>query len=319
MTEPMPMPMYRHIAEKLRQQIKSGELAPGDQLKTEAELMEEYGRDGKLSRNTVRDAIRLLVGRGLVETRPGQGTFVVRKEQPFLTTLTPDPESGGAEDEIFRSEVHRQGREPEETTPRVEVQPAPAVVASRLDMAEGTPVISRYQERSIDGTPWSLQTTFYPMEFVTRGATDLLKPENISGGWRGVLKYLEAALGVRQVGWRDTIIARPPHGTERAFFGLSDKVQVAIFEFRRTSFDEDGKPIRFTVTVYPADRNQFEMEAGPVPPRTRRAQRQPTESSADREEGPAGGVAARTIKPWIRPRARRAQPRHVKWGPIETA
>ena len=54
---------------------------------------------------------------------------------------------------------------------------------------------------------------------------------------------------------------------ERVFFGLSEKVQVAIFEFRRTGYDENGTPIRFTVTVYPADRNQFQMEAGPVPPR----------------------------------------------------
>ena len=49
------------------------------------------------------------------------------------------------------------------------------------------------------------------------------------------------------------------------FFGLSDKAQAAIFEFQRTSYDEDGKPIRFALTVYPADRNQFEMEAGRVP------------------------------------------------------
>ena len=261
------MPLYRKIAEDLRGQIKTGELAPGDRLKSEAELMEEYGQDGKASRNTVRDAIRLLVGRGLVETRAGQGTFVIRKTEPFLTRLTQDPESGGVEDEIFRSEVHRQGREPEESTPRVEVQPASAPVASALGLAEEAPVISRHQERSIDGTPWSLQTTFYPMEFVTEGgATDLLKPDDISGGHReGVLKYLESTLGVRQVGWRDRVIARPPLGHERGFFGLSDKAPVAIFEFQRTSYGEDGKPIRFTLTVYPADRNQFEMEAGRIP------------------------------------------------------
>ena len=31
-------PMYQQIAEKLRAQIESGELAPGDQLPTELEL-----------------------------------------------------------------------------------------------------------------------------------------------------------------------------------------------------------------------------------------------------------------------------------------
>jgi GntR family transcriptional regulator len=287
-----PMPLYRQIFEDLRSQIESGELSPGDQLKSEAELMEEYGRDGKASRNTVRDAVRLLVGRGLVETRAGQGTFVVRKTQPFLTRLTLDPESGGFEDEIFRSEAQRHGREPEETTPRVEVQPASALVAARLGVAEGTPVISRHQERSIDGTPWSLQTVYYPMEFVTGGgATDLLVPGDISGGQtEGVLKYLESTLGVKQAGLRDMIIARPPRGPEKRFFGLSDKVQVAVVELQRASYDEDGKPIRFALTVYPADRNQFEMVMGRVPPPDTTApdESSPTESSADGEEAPSG-------------------------------
>src|SRR5690349_9297049 len=141
-----PMPLYRTIAEDLRRQISTGELAPGDRLKSEAELMEAYGRDGKASRNTVRDAIKFLASRGLVETRAGQGTFVAETMQPFLTRLTQDPESAGFEDEVYRSEVQRQGREPVETTPRVEVQPASALIASRLAVDEGTPVISRHQE-----------------------------------------------------------------------------------------------------------------------------------------------------------------------------
>jgi GntR family transcriptional regulator len=181
--------------------------------------------------------------------------------QPFVTRLTVDPERGGVEDTVYKSEAERQGRAPEETRPRVEVQPASDLVASWLELGGGAQVISRHQERRIDGIP-SLQTTFYPMEFVTRGATQLLVADDIADG---VVKYLEAELGIKQVGWRDTIIARPPAGHERAFFDLSDKVPVAVLEFRRTSFDENGKPIRFTVTVYPADRNQFELEAGRVP------------------------------------------------------
>lgn len=262
----MSEPMYRQIADDLRHQIESGALASGQQLKSEVELREEYGAAGVVSRNTVRDAIKLLVARGLVETRPGQGTFVMRKVQPFVTTLTGDPEGGGAgEGTVYESEIQRNGRIPEETLPRVEVQAASDLVASQLQLEAGAQVISRHQERRIDGTPWSLQTTFYPMEFVTRGATQLLMAENFK---EGMVKTLEANLGIKQVGWRDTIIARPPDGYERAFFGLSDKGLVAIIEFRRTSYDENGKPIRFTVTVFPADRNLFEMETGRIPPPT---------------------------------------------------
>ena len=79
----MPDPLYRQIAEDLRQQIESGELPPGSQLRTELELREHYDA----SRNTIRDAVKLLITRGLVATRPGQGTFVVDKIEPFTITL----------------------------------------------------------------------------------------------------------------------------------------------------------------------------------------------------------------------------------------
>jgi GntR family transcriptional regulator len=265
----MPEPMYRIIADDLDRRIKSGELAPGGQLMSEVALREEYGQgeDSKASRNTVRDAIKLLVARGLVETRPGQGTFVVRKVLPFVSRLNTDPESGGIEDGVYKAEVGERGRTPEETRPRVEVQRPESIVAHELELEAGEQVISRHQERSIDGTAWSMQTTFYPIRFVERGATQLLMAEDIA---EGMVKYLEEKLNIKQVGWRDQITGRPPTGNERAFFTLSDKVQVAIIEFRRTSYDETGVPIRHTVTVYPADRNQFELEAGAVPDRTKR-------------------------------------------------
>ena len=73
----MPEPMYKRVAEDLRSKIESAQIAPGSQLPTELELMEDYGerfgdssgRGSTISRNTVRDAIKLLVARGLVVTR----------------------------------------------------------------------------------------------------------------------------------------------------------------------------------------------------------------------------------------------------------
>ena len=86
-------PMYRQIAHDLRRQIESGELPRGAQLPTELELRDEY----EASRNTIRDAVKWLITRGLVETRSGQGRFVVERIIPFVTTLTGDPTtaSGG--------------------------------------------------------------------------------------------------------------------------------------------------------------------------------------------------------------------------------
>ena len=279
----MPEPMYKRVAEDLRGRIESGHIAPGSQLPTELELMEEYGEKFgaaservSISRNTVRDAIKLLVTRGLVMTRPGKGTFVVRKIDPFVSTLSGSPEIGretvrymsevdryGSEEvDRYGSEVEASGRKPYVTVPRVEVQRAAGRVASHLGLAEGTMVISRYQERSIDETPWSMQTTFYPMEWVTRGADRLLIAENITDG---IIKYVEDVLGVKQVGLHDLITARVANSHEVAFFDLPDDGQVAVFEVSRVGFDEHGQPLRLTVTVYPADRNYLAYDEGQVP------------------------------------------------------
>jgi GntR family transcriptional regulator len=253
-------PMYRQIAEDLRSKIEAGELARGTQLPTEIELRDQYNA----SRNTVRDAIKWLITRGLVETRPGQGTFVVEKITPFVSTLTGDPETGfgGGEDDIYDLEVKATRREPTASVPRVEIQQVNDVTAPELQLGEGTTVVSRHQRRFIDGTPWSLQTSFYPMRYVVDGAARLTDPTDIS---QGTVSYLRETLGIDQAGWRDMIVVRAPNQIETAFFKLPDDGRVPVVETRRTTFDSRGMPVRLTVSVYPADRNQFAVNVGKVP------------------------------------------------------
>jgi GntR family transcriptional regulator len=255
----MAQPMYHQIADDLRARIESGELGPGAQLPTELELRDRY----EASRNTIRDAIKRLTSLGLVETRPGQGTFVVRKIDPFVTTLSVDPDTGrgGGEGATFLSEVSEQHRVPVQSTPRVEVQAPSDEVALRLRIEPGTQVISRHQQRFINNVPWSLQTSYYPMEFVTSGkAPKLLMAEGIEPG---AVSYIEEVMGIKQVGYRDWITGRTPNPTEQAFFGIPH--DATVFEIFRTSFDQTGKPLRVTVTVYPMDRNQFIVNVGDLP------------------------------------------------------
>jgi DNA-binding GntR family transcriptional regulator len=120
----VPEPMYRLIAEDLRQKIESAELAPGSQLGTELELRDSYSA----SRTTIREAVKWLVIRGLVETRPGQGTFVTAKFEPFVTTLSGDWQEesglGGGEGRAALAEVQARKRTPEVSEPSVEVKKA---------------------------------------------------------------------------------------------------------------------------------------------------------------------------------------------------
>lgn len=276
-------PMYQRIAEDLRKRIELGAtlvppsdgpatpepapvepgqlpaaLRPGSQLPTELELCDVY----TASRNTIRDAIKRLISLGLVETRQGQGTFVAQKIDPFVTVLA-DPAFGvgvGEGGATYLSQVSAEHREPRVTTPRVEVQAPPEVIARRLRVPMSTQVVSRHELRYIDDVPWSMQTSFYPMEFITTGATRLLVAEDIEGG---AVHYLGTAIGLEQVGYRDWITARSPDRDEQEFFGISHEAMV--FENFRTAFDQNKKPMRVTVTVFPTDRNQFIVNVGEVP------------------------------------------------------
>lgn len=254
----MAEPLYRQIAEDLRTKIESGELAQGSQLATEGELKDLYSA----SRNTVRDAIKWLTTLGLVETRPGQGTFVVEKINPFVTTLTVDP--GGGSTKIYKAAVAASGRTPTSSEPRVEIQLATQVVARALRLEDGAQVVSRHQQRFIDDTPWSLETTFYPMSLVEGGATRLLLPTDIDDG---VLTYLAKACDIKRVGYRDTISVRPPDENEAWFFRLPADGRISVFEIHRVGFAKDDNRIQLTITVYPADRNRFRINVGEVPDR----------------------------------------------------
>lgn len=252
-------PMWRQIAEDLRVKIESGQLGSGGKpLPSELELRDTYSA----SRNTVRDAVKWLVYRGLVATRPGQGTFVVKKIDPFVTRLSTNYGAGpNAEESAYLSEITARKRTPVVETPRIEIQRASDLIAGELRLTEGTSVLSRHQERFIDGTPWSLQTSFYPMEFVEK-APRLIQAENIA---EGVVAYIEQAVGRKQAGWRDRFTVRAPDSFESLFFSLPDDGRIAVIEIIRTGFDKDGSPFRVTVTTYPADRNQFVLDVGQIP------------------------------------------------------
>ncbi|RYD02051.1 hypothetical protein N752_26735 [Desulforamulus aquiferis] len=64
--------IYEEIVEQIKGMITSGELNAGDKLVPERELAERL----QVGRSAVREAYRALEAIGLIEIRPGEGTFV---------------------------------------------------------------------------------------------------------------------------------------------------------------------------------------------------------------------------------------------------
>ncbi|GHO60614.1 FadR/GntR family transcriptional regulator [Ktedonobacter robiniae] len=65
--------VFKQIAEQIEQRILNGELRNGDRLPTEVDLAKQF----HVSRTAVREAMKILAQKGLVDTRPGRGTIVI--------------------------------------------------------------------------------------------------------------------------------------------------------------------------------------------------------------------------------------------------
>ena len=61
------------------------------------------------------------------------------------------------------------------------------------------------------------------------------------------------------------ITVRVPNAIEADFFKVPMDGRIAMFEVFRIAFDGNGNPMRLTVTVLPADRNQIAVNVGDVP------------------------------------------------------
>ena len=93
--------IYEEIVRQIKSMIAEGRLTSGDQLPPERDLAEKF----LVSRTSVREALRALESLGLVEVRPGEGTFVrevsvERLIQPLALVMASQREAIG---ELFEA------------------------------------------------------------------------------------------------------------------------------------------------------------------------------------------------------------------------
>jgi GntR family transcriptional regulator len=159
----MPEPAYVTIAGTYARRIRSGELAPGTQLPSLAEIAERHG----VSDIVVRKAIELLQGQGLVRSVRRRGNFVA--DRPNLVRVSPERQTQTAE-ATFSNESDREVH----IDRTVEEVPADDERAEAFGLPTGdmiTHVVTRVTE---DGRPISISDTFQPLDVAdASGATQL--------------------------------------------------------------------------------------------------------------------------------------------------
>ena len=150
----LPVPLYHQVKTSILRRIETGHWRPGDRLPSEDELAEGF----KVSKITVRQALRELAQIGHIRREQGRGTFV----------RTPRLVAGTRALTSFSEEMRRQGVQASSAVLEQGIVPASADVASTLGIPEDEPVFRLRRLRLADGDPMGVQTAYIPARLVPR-------------------------------------------------------------------------------------------------------------------------------------------------------
>jgi DNA-binding GntR family transcriptional regulator len=227
-------PRYRAIERAMRQRL--AKLAPGAELPSDAELCEEFG----VSRMTARHAMHHLAQEGLLFRAPGRGTFVAeapthRRANSLLS---------------FSNEMRRQGRVPTSRIVGRALRAPTREEALRLQLKEGEKVLWLKRIRLADGEPTALEST----RLNRRTAAAVLRASLERESLHAVL----VRAGFPPTKGRATIDAEAASADDARWLQMR-KGDPMLVE-RRVIVDDQGRPLEFTESRYPADRYALDVD-----------------------------------------------------------
>ena len=151
--------VYKQIADHLRDAIGRSRLREGEQLPSEAQLMEHYG----VARMTIRNALRVLQDEGLTTAEHGRGVYV--RARPPVRRLASDRFAQRHRKEgkaAFNVEAAQLGATPGVDMLTVTEARPPAEVADRLGVADDAEVVVRSRRYLLDGKPMETAVLLHP-------------------------------------------------------------------------------------------------------------------------------------------------------------
>jgi GntR family transcriptional regulator len=238
---------YVRIADDLRRQIATRELAPGAQMPSELKLAKLYGA----SRPTVRQALDVLHDEQLIDKIPTIGTFV--RHPPTLQTRSSTRYARGpAETSPFARDAHQAGATPEWTHATERVR-ATEDITQRLGIDPGAHVMRTTYLFRANGRPVQTSVSYEPFAIV--GGTPIEEPEDGEGP-RGVVTRFDT-IGIHIDRVLERIQAAPATEDERRQLDIPDGMWVQ--RIQRTHYTGKLAVETADITV-PADRYQLEYE-----------------------------------------------------------
>ncbi|MFE4685647.1 GntR family transcriptional regulator [Streptomyces sp. NPDC056721] len=241
------MPSRRQvIADDIRNQIATGQLKAGERLPSEASLASRY----QVSTPTLRSALMLLQGEGLVEKIHGKGNFV-RHESRRITYL------GGGRTSHENSAVDQALH----VSVRITHLQAQGHLIALLEVPANSRLTQYLCVRSEGESPHSLARIYVPCDLPQTGPLCELPP---SAGFEATLMDLYPALAEL----RECVTARPPTPEEAQILRISPNL--AVLAITRVAVDSKGRVVEAALLVFPSHRADAYFITRPVTVEKRR-------------------------------------------------
>lgn len=236
---PNKTPIWKAIANALRDDLVDGRYAPGDRLPTEAALADRFG----VNRHTVRHGVSALVEEGLVRTRRGAGAFVA-------ATPTDYPIGKRVR---FHENLIASGRKPEKRVLQIEDRVATPGEATALRISAGDPVCAYHGLSLADGQPIAIFESLFPVERLVGISEALVETSSVTTALRsvGVADYMRAST---------RLIAVSASATQALHLHLQEGAP--LLKSTGVNVDQAGTPVEYGRTWFAGDRVTLTLENG---------------------------------------------------------
>ena len=226
------LPAYQQIQRAIRQRIEGKQMKPGDPVSSERELARIHG----VSLMTARHALAGLEREGIVERRPGAGTFVAPPRIHFNKLMS------------YTEQMASRGLPPSSKVIVAKVVEREQEIAARLGLAATSRLIKIERVRHTGDEPFALETCYLPGdEFAALVDAPLARTSLFS--------TLEHDFDVQLAYADEEVDATVAEGRVAQLLNLH--VGAPLLRIRQVIYSTKTKPVIYVIGFYRSERHSL--------------------------------------------------------------
>jgi GntR family transcriptional regulator len=224
------LPAYQKIQRAIRQRIEAKQLKPGDAVSSEREL----ARIHNVSLMTARHALATLEREGIVERRPGAGTFVAPPRIQFNKLMS------------YTEQMASRGLTPSSKVISAKIVEDEQEIAARLGLGAASRMVKIERVRLTTDEPFAMETCYLP-------APEFSEVINAPLARVSLFALLERDYGIELAYADEEVDATVAEGRVAQLLNL--RAGAPVLRIRQVIYSSKNQPVIYVVGIYRSERH----------------------------------------------------------------